>query len=79
MKTAMRTVAVLSFGSFFTAGSCLIAVALPDGRDYVLAIAIGLFLIGVSLFAGAMIWLLAEKCFPRPDTKLKTRPERISP
>lgn len=79
MKTVMRTVAVLSFGFLFVAGACLIAAALPGGGDYVLATAIGLFLIGVSFFAGAVIWLLAEKCFPQQDTNLKTSPERISP
>ena len=79
MKTVMRTVAVLSFGFFLVAGLCLMAAALPDSRDYVLALAIGLLLVGVALFAGAMIWLLAEKSFPQQETNLKTPPERISP
>lgn len=75
MKTLMRIVAVLSFGFFFVAGSCLIVAALPDPRDYVLAIALGLFLVGVAFFAGAVVWLLAERCFPRLNTNLNPPPK----
>ena len=79
MKTAMRIVAVLSFGFFFVAGSCLVAIALPESRDYVLAIAIGLFLMGVAFFAGGVIWFLAEKCYPPQHSKWKKPPGQMSP
>lgn len=62
MKTLARIGAGLSFAAFFLGGVCLLAISgCRLSGEYVVLTALGLFLVGTAFFAGAMIWLVAEK------------------
>jgi hypothetical protein len=70
MKTLLRMAAFLSFGFCFAGGLWIFCLA-AFGHDPTAALvaALGLFLMGAAFFAGAMLWLFAEKCCARRDEK----------
>ncbi len=69
MQTLLRFAAVLSFGCCFAGGLWLFGEGLSQYRDAFLLAAAGLIVMGMAIFIGAMLWLAAEKCGPRPDGK----------
>ena len=75
MKIWLRIAAALSFGSFLSGGlivvgSAMASLRLSQSYSEAAPIAvIGLILIGAAFFAGSVVWLLAEKCYPRQNDK----------
>jgi hypothetical protein len=72
MKILLQIAAVLSFGLCFAGGFwilCMAALQLNTSSDAAPIAALGLVLMGMAFFAGAIILLLAEKCCGRRDDK----------
>jgi hypothetical protein len=72
MKMLLRIAAVLSFGLCFAGGFwifCLAAIRVGTSSDAAPIAALGLVLMGMAVFAGAMIWLFAEKCCSLQNNK----------
>ena len=65
IKTVARIGAVLSFAFFFVAGTAILATT-QYTAEYVVLVALGLFLVGTAFFAGALLWLAAERCSSKP-------------
>jgi hypothetical protein len=61
MKRLARAGAGLSF-TFFLLGGVAILTKTDYSGEYVVLIALGLFLVGTAFFVGPMLWLAAEKC-----------------
>lgn len=61
MKKLIHTAAVLSFTLFFISGAIVIA------QPGLFATVVGLFLMGIAVFAGAHLWLAAEKQASKPN------------
>ncbi len=77
MKTLLRIAAVLSFGFCFAGGFLIfcLAAAHLDSPDAAPIAAVGLVVIGMAFFAGAMIWWAAEKLCSRHDGKAQCLPD----
>jgi UPF0716 family protein affecting phage T7 exclusion len=61
MKKLIHTAAALSFTLFFISGAIVIA------QPGLFATVVGLFLMGIAVFAGALLWLAAEKWCAKSD------------
>jgi hypothetical protein len=63
MRTFTRIAAVMSFLFCFLAGVCMLTPAFSrPGEDSIIAVALGLFLIGMAFFFGALLWVAGQKC-----------------
>ena len=70
MKRFARVGAMISFLFCFLAGVCiLLPVLSAPKQDAFVLIALGLFLVGMAFFFGAMLWLIGEKCSSKHDGK----------
>ena len=61
MKNLARLAAALAFTLFFISGALVIS------QPGLFATVVGLFLLGIAVFAGALLWLAAEKWASKPD------------
>ena len=62
IKTVARFGAAFSFAAFFLAGSSLLAMSgFRLSGEYIVLTALGLFFVGTAFFAGAILWVVAEK------------------
>jgi hypothetical protein len=62
MKALLRTAAVLSFGFCFAGGLWLVGKAASEkNEDLFLVVAVGLVLIGMAFFVGAILLVAAER------------------
>ncbi len=61
MKYLARFAAALSFTLFFISGAIVIS------QPGLFATVVGLFLMGIAVFTGALLWLAAEKWTSKPD------------
>jgi hypothetical protein len=62
MKPLLRVAAALSFGFCFLAGSLILGIALASGySDALIIAAVGLVLMGIGLFMGAILLVAAER------------------
>jgi len=66
MKTIARIGAVLSFLFFLVPGVRVLNQA--NSQDQ-LAFIVGSSLIGFAFFAGTLLWIIAQKCCSKQDTK----------
>ena len=70
MKTFTRTAAIISFAFCSLSGVCILLPALSAPRsEGVLFVAMGLFLVGLAFFFGAMLWIVGEKCCSKQNGK----------
>ncbi len=76
MKTLLRIAAVLSFGFCFAGGFLIfcLAAAHLDSPDAALIAAVGLVLVGLAFFTGAMVWMAAEKICSRRESEGQCHP-----
>ena len=62
MKSLLRVAAALSFGFCFLAGLLILGNAVASGyADAFMIAAVGLVLIGIAFFVGAILMVAAEK------------------
>ena len=62
MKSLLRVSAALSFGSCFLAGLLVLSNAMASGySDAFMVAAVGLVLIGIGFFMGAVLLVAAER------------------
>ncbi len=61
MKNLARIAAALSFTLLFISGAIVIA------QPGLFATVVGLFLMGIAVFAGALLWLASEKWCAKSD------------
>jgi hypothetical protein len=62
MRLLLRVAAVLSFGSCFLAGLLILGNAIASGySDASMVAAVGLVLLGIGFFMGAMLLVAAER------------------
>lgn len=74
MKMMLRIAAVLSFGCCFAGGLGVLRIAASSpSKDLNIISALGLVVVGMSFFAGSMIWMAAERCRPRHDGEEERR------
>jgi len=63
MRTFTRISAVISFLFCFLGGVCMLGTGFSGNGGLALVVgALGLFLIGMAFFFGAMLWLAGQKC-----------------
>jgi hypothetical protein len=63
MKPLLRVAAALSFGFCFLAGLLILANAVGSGHsDAFMVVAVGLVLMGLGFFMGAVLLVVAERC-----------------
>ena len=65
MKTVARFGAIMSFGFCAIPAFWLIFKDNAESGP----VLFGLFLLGIAIFAGSMVWLLGERCFPEKNGK----------